>query len=50
LGIVYFRFLEQASLAKQQLDVCSSMNPPASVSSFVAAISDEVNAAVERQQ
>lgn len=50
LGIVYFRFLEQASLAKQQLDVCSSMNPPASVSSFVSAIVDEVNAAVERQK
>lgn len=50
LGIVYFRFLEQASIAKQQLDVCSSMNPPASVSSFVAAIVDEVDAAVARQQ
>ena len=50
LGIVYFRFLEQASLAKQQLDVCASMNPPASVTSFVTAIVDEVNAAVERQK
>jgi tetratricopeptide (TPR) repeat protein len=50
LGIVYFRFLEQASLAKQQLDVCASMNPPASVSSFVSAIIDEVNAAVGRQK
>lgn len=50
LGIVYFRFLEQASLAKQQLDVCSSMNPPASVTSFVEAIVDEVDAAVERQR
>lgn len=50
LGIVYFRFLEQASLAKQQLDVCASMNPPASVSSFVNAIVDEVNAAVGRQK
>lgn len=50
LGIVYFRFLEQAALAKQQLDVCASMNPPASVSSFVAAIVDEVDAAVERQR
>lgn len=50
LGIVYFRFLEQAPLAKQQLDVCASMNPPASVSSFVSAIVDEVNAAVERQK
>ena len=50
LGIVYFRFLEQAQLAKPQLDVCVSMNPPASVSSFVDAIVDEVDAAVERQR
>lgn len=50
LGIVYFRFLEQAQLSKPQLDVCISMNPPASVSSFVAAIADEVDAAVERQK
>lgn len=48
LGIVYFRFLEQASLAKKQLDVCVSMNPPASVTSFVNAIVKEVNAAVKR--
>ena len=48
LGIVYFRFLEQASLAKKQLDVCVEMNPPASVSSFVAAIVKEVDAAVAR--
>lgn len=50
LGIVYFRFLEQASLAKKQLDVCVDMNPPASVSSFVAAIVKEVDAAVARGQ
>lgn len=50
LGIVYFRFLEQASLAKKQLDVCVEMNPPASVSSFVAAIVKEVDAAVARGQ
>ena len=50
LGIVYFRFLEQASLAKKQLDVCVDMNPPASVSSFVAAIVKEVDAAVSRDQ
>ena len=48
LGIVYFRFLEQASLAKKQLDVCVGMNPPASVSSFVNAIVKEVDAAVKR--
>ena len=50
LGIVYFRFLEQATLAKKQLDVCVEMNPPASVSSFVAAIVKEVDAAVARGQ
>jgi hypothetical protein len=50
LGIVYFRFLEQASLAKKQLDVCVEMNPPASVSSFVKAIVKEVDAAVQRGQ
>jgi hypothetical protein len=48
LGIVYFRFLEQASLAKNQLDVCVKMNPPASVTSFVNAIVKEVDAAVKR--
>jgi tetratricopeptide (TPR) repeat protein len=48
LGIVYFRFLEQASLAKKQLDVCVEMNPPASVTSFVNAIVKEVDAAVKR--
>jgi tetratricopeptide (TPR) repeat protein len=50
LGIVYFRFLEQAALAKKQLDVCVEMNPPASVASFVAAIVKEVDAAVARGQ
>jgi hypothetical protein len=45
---VYFRFLEQASLAKKQLDVCVEMNPPASVTSFVNAIVKEVDAAVKR--
>jgi len=50
LGIIYFRFLEQASLAKKQLDVCVEMNPPASVTSFVNAIVKEVDAAVKRGQ
>jgi hypothetical protein len=45
---VYFRFLEQAALAKKQLDVCVGMNPPASVTSFVNAIVKEVDAAVKR--
>lgn len=50
LGIVYFRFLNNASLSKPQLDVCKSLNPPASVTSFVNAISTEVDAAVARQK
>ena len=48
LGIVYFRFLGDARLAKPQLDECLAKNPPAVVSSFVNAIVDQVNAAVER--
>lgn len=50
LGIIYFRFLGSPELSKKQLDVCVSMNPPASVTSFVNAIVKEVNAAVERQK
>jgi tetratricopeptide (TPR) repeat protein len=50
LGIVYFRFLDNASLSKPQIDVCKSLNPPASVTSFVNAISAEVDAAVARQK
>lgn len=46
LGIVYFRFLEQAALAKPQIDACRVKNPPAEVESFVAAIADEVDKAV----
>jgi hypothetical protein len=42
--------LEQAALAKKQLDVCVEMNPPASVASFVNAIVKEVDAAVKRGQ
>jgi len=50
LGIVYFRFLDNPSLSKPQIDVCKSLNPPASVTSFVNAISSEVDAAVARQK
>lgn len=46
LGIVYFRFLEQAALAKPQIDACRAKNPPAEVESFVAAIADEIDKAV----
>lgn len=48
LGIVYFRFLGDAKLAKPQVDTCKSMNPPQSVSSFVNAISAEVDRAAAR--
>lgn len=46
LGIVYFRFLEQAALAKPQIDACKAKNPPAEVVSFVDAIAADVDKAV----
>jgi tetratricopeptide (TPR) repeat protein len=46
LGIVYFRFLKSASLAKPQLDTCKAMNPPKEVQSFVDAIVTEVDKAL----
>jgi len=46
LGIVYFRFLEQAALAKPQIDACRAKNPPAEVESFVAAIAADVDTAL----
>jgi tetratricopeptide (TPR) repeat protein len=48
LGIVYFRFLNSASLAKPQLDTCKVMNPPKEVQSFVDAIVTEVNKALAK--
>ena len=48
LGIVYFRFLEQPELAKPRIDECERLNPPAEVKAFVGAISDEVDAALEK--
>jgi tetratricopeptide (TPR) repeat protein len=48
LGIVYFRFLNSASLAKPQLDTCKAMNPPKEVQSFVDAIVTEVNKALAK--
>lgn len=46
LGIVYYRFFNNAELSKRQLDVCVSMNPPASTKSFVDAIVADVNKAL----
>jgi tetratricopeptide (TPR) repeat protein len=48
LGIVYFRFLNSASLAKPQLDTCKAMNPPTEVQSFVDAIVTEVDKALAK--
>ncbi|MCX6516207.1 MAG: hypothetical protein NTZ62_06180 [Actinobacteria bacterium] len=48
LGIVYFRFLNSASLAKPQLDTCKAMNPPKEVQSFVDAIVTEVDRALAK--
>ena len=48
LGIIYFRFLDNPVLSQPQLKVCKAKNPPASVTSFVDAISKEVEAAVSR--
>lgn len=50
LGIVYFRFLDSASLAKPQLDTCKAMNPPKEVQSFVDAIVTEVDKALQRSE
>jgi len=48
LGIVYFRFLNSASLAKPQLDTCKAMNPPTEVQSFVDAIVADVDKALSK--
>ena len=48
LGIVYFRFLNSASLAKPQLDTCKAMNPPSEVQAFVDAIVADVDAALAK--
>lgn len=48
LGIIYFRFMNSATLAKPQLDTCKAMNPPIEVKSFVDAIVKEVDAAVAK--
>jgi len=48
LGIVYFRFLNSASLAKPQLDTCKAMNPPSEVQAFVDAIVADVDKALAK--
>lgn len=46
LGIINFRFLEDAELAKPPLDKCLAGNPPHEVLGLVTSIVDQVNAAV----
>lgn len=46
LGIVYFRFLDNATLAKPMLDECQAKNPPQEVKMFMESIIEQVNAAV----
>lgn len=48
LGIVYFRFLNSASLAKPQLDTCKALNPPTEVQSFVDSIVADVDKALAK--
>jgi tetratricopeptide (TPR) repeat protein len=48
LGIVYFRFLDNADLAQKQLQACQVQNPPKEVKAFVEAIVKQVDAAVKR--
>jgi hypothetical protein len=44
LGIVNFRFLDNAEAAKGPLDTCQASNPPHEVAGFVSAIVDQVTA------
>jgi hypothetical protein len=46
LGIVRFRLAGDALGAKEELDICASMNPPAEVQGFVDSIRSEVAAAL----
>lgn len=46
LGIVNYRFLDNAMAAKAPLDRCQAANPPHEVAGFVAAIVDQVDAAL----
>ncbi|MSO59022.1 MAG: hypothetical protein EXQ63_01695 [Ilumatobacteraceae bacterium] len=46
LGIVEFRFLDNAVLAQSPLEKCQAQNPPHEVASYVKAIVQQVNEAV----
>lgn len=42
LGVIYFRFLENAALAEPQLTMCKEMNPPAEVAGLVDSVLAQV--------
>lgn len=48
LGIVRFRLANDAAGAKEQLDICAAMNPPAEVRGFVDSIRAEVATALNQ--
>ncbi|TRZ71358.1 MAG: hypothetical protein D4R95_06985 [Actinobacteria bacterium] len=48
LGIVRFRLAGDAAGAKEQLDICAAMNPPAEVKGFVDSIRAEVATALNQ--
>ncbi len=48
LGIVRFRLANDAAGAKEQLDICAAMNPPAEVKGFVDSIRAEVATALNQ--
>jgi len=48
LGIVKFRLAGDAAGAKEQLDICAAMNPPAEVMGFVDSIRAEVDTALNQ--
>jgi cytochrome c-type biogenesis protein CcmH len=47
LGVLLFRFAGDAPAAKEQLDTCASMDPPAVVKGIVEGLRGEVEAALE---
>ncbi len=50
LGIVEFRFLDNATVAQPSLEKCQAQNPPREVASYVDAIVRQVNDAVSEKK
>ena len=46
LGIVWFRFMDDAAKAKPQIEECTANNPPQEVRQFVEGIESEIDAAL----